>query len=311
MAKNDSVGWRQIIMTGFKEGPPAAACRYALSPLTAGKDVEQSDELEVLLAAKGLLRQWRGRLLALQQAGWERLRDHEKLRSYGNCPPVGIVETKGGTFSCRQYRICPFCWCRQYVLELMARIQRLVRQYPKAGVPFDLVEVRMDRRYPVNDYAADVLFHWIRVGKNTYYRENLAEAYGGFVLCSVEPPNYSKPDPCFRLYHRVLALIPKRLPTPGEEVAALNESETQKVTRKVLRTSRLTEHSIAAAVGRVCLYPAQLMTGSAEETVEILNAQSMSIDHSGPHPKKVFPIRMSEFYGVLRRKTATPVPVEL
>jgi len=268
--------------------------------------VEISDELKMKSTVAILVNTWRARLLVLQQAEWELIREPEKLRNLGNCPPVGIVESRGGTFSCRQYRICPFCWCRKYVLELFARIYAIRARCDKKRLPFDLIEMRTERLYPMQDYFLEAPFDWIKHCKASYYREQLPDAFGGFVLCTVEPPDYSKKERHYRLYQRMLALVPKRVPTPSVELSPMDSSEPQQESRQVQRASNPSVIAIAAAVGRVCIYPSQLMRGSATDTVKILNAQAMiwKKDRTG-QARKQFPVRMSEFYGILRRRRST------
>jgi len=302
-------GFRKIELTRVMQGPAASACRYALAPLTRGVDVEVSDDSKVRAASLGLINTWRARLLVLQQAGWESIREPEQLSRLGNCPPAGVAETKGGTFSCRKYRICPFCWCRQYVLEVFARIYAISSRFEATRQPFDLVEVRTERKYPIKSYLLAAPLDWIKHCKSGYYREYMPDAYGGFVLCTIEPPDYSARDRNYRLLQRVLALVPKRAPTPPVELARMDSDELQQESRKVRRTSNPALAAITAAVGRTCIYPKQLMQGNAKETVDILDAQAMTWkSESEGRARKQFPVRTSEFYGVLRQRRAPTIP---
>ncbi len=309
MASLVKAGFRKIELTKVKQGPAASACRYALAPLTRGVDVEISDDRKVRIAAAGLINTWRARLLVLQQAEWASVREPTQLSTLGNCPPVGIAETKGGTFSCRKYRICPFCWCRKYVLELFARIYTISSRFEASRQPFDLIEMRTERKYPVKNYLLDAPLDWIKHCKSGYYRTFLPDAYGGFVLCTIEPPNYSTGDRSYRLYQRMLALVPKRTPTPPVELSQMDSEEPQQECRKVRRASNPDSTTIAAAVGRACIYPKQLMQGNSKETVEILDAQSLSWQaEPGCQVRKKVPVRTSEFYGVLRRQLSPTIP---
>jgi len=308
--ESDKPGFfRELAAKKAKQGYAASACRYALTTLTGGKDVEvgKGREQVIVDAANGLLSAWRARLVVLQQAGWKSIDTASKLQVAGNCAPVGVATSSMSAFSCQRYHVCPFCWCRHRVLDLFARAREVWERQPEGPVPFDLVEVRNERLYPLENFYVDAAFDWIKRSKSKYYRLRLSDAYGGFMLCTVESPNYHKKERHYRLYQRILALVPKLAPTPSDELQPGDVGEFEQVTRSVRRTFSPDLRGLAAAVGRVCIYPAQMMRGNAKEIAEILNAQSVSHveDKKTGKLRRKVPVRMSEFYGVLRKQRVT------
>jgi hypothetical protein len=156
-------GIRKIKMVHVSGRWQHKASRYALSSLTSGKGVATSD-VAVKKAARDLTRTWRERLKGLRRAGWSKIIDGGGYVYAANCPPVGVIIDQTDLRSCQNPQVCPWCWCRRYVLNAWDRFDQLLFPPDKKGeiLPLDLIEICTDRIHPVSDGDVESALRWIK-----------------------------------------------------------------------------------------------------------------------------------------------------
>ena len=303
MSKNR---FRNFKVTNVRVDHKSQAYRYALSNLTGARGVFAADEFDklVISATARLQEQWRARVWGLRSLGWGPAGTPAGLISTMNCPPVGVFTNQPGLRRCKNYWVCPFCWCRQQIDSVFARVTEAISC---PAHDWDLVEVITTRKHPREDWAPQAIYDWVRHSKDTYLREYIPEAKGAFVLCTIEPPDIhsEKKQPFYTLRHRVLAVVLSQelRVMPPEEVVAKDGVLTK---RTVKRTLGLTKEHLGAVIGRVCMYPRAMLTGDIKETVRLLELRAPGTVNQSGKSKRAGGVRMSGFYGILRRRAYSP-----
>lgn len=266
-------------------------CRYALSSLTGPSGVE-ADECEVIAATKHLIERWRARLPVLRASGWSAVQEAYMYVFAANCPPTGVLIDQMDLHPCNRRTICPFCWSRYYAMEAFHKFERVLYPVGQEGSAlYDLIEVVSARRYPIAECCLEDALWFIKNRRADYYRKDLPRAKGGYILCSLEPPDFDSDNPSWLLTHRTLAIVAiDDLYTPKSEVI----TQTPQTVRTVKRIVQPTRRKLVGSIGRIAMYPTRLMTGPVEATVAILEACS---------PRGKPGCRMSGYYGKLHGKT--------
>ena len=280
-------------ITGVRKRYVDRAQRYALTPLTGarqkGKSIRQTDIIE---DSERLIERWRARVDALRKEGWQRPVGKSLVYTL-NCPPVGVTTNKK-TRPCNQYAVCPFCWCRRYVEPTYVSLE-FAYYDNEAGrpLPLDLIEVITVERLPEDEWPLHRLFDWIQHNRRVYLDENLPN-HGAFQLFSIEPsdPRIRSRPPYWEFKHRVLAIVDPHQNTPTDE------PEFEEQIRRVKRYPKISRKQLATAVGRVAVYPKQLMYGPKQKVAELLELKRTW----GGAGSKGF--RMSGLYGLLRNKSS-------
>lgn len=285
----------------------AKACRCALTELlgAAGNDPIGSPEYRVEISREGtysILRQykhlllaWRARLAELRQAGWGPIRDPTRFVFANNCPPAGVMVNRG-IRTCKRAQVCPWCWCRDYVMAPFDRLSQFL--YPDGGSrvgPYDLFEIHYRRYCHVPPWTlADVT----ELGQTLRLQRRLPGQLGAYSLTSLEPPLPGK-DPRYLLHTRVLYVLPHDCPA---ELAPSRQGDYLDVERSEQRISAPRRLDLVLALGRVARYPRRLFTGGVNQTVQVL--------HARPPGPRVRSVRAAEFYGCLRGLKPVVEPID-
>lgn len=304
-----------------------AACRYALSPVlhtaavVAGND-RNGDE-QIIEATKALQDSWRARVLALRRAGSEQLGRGKNWIYASNCSPIGIY-TMPPSRSCGHRQVCPFCWCRCYVVPLCRSMEYEI--YHGEGVTednptlSDILEIKVEWKFPQEKISIEQLFNRV-VGVTDagtiIERKSPVEQYsldGAFQIFTIEPPDPRGRNPVWKLTKRILGVghpvemqIPEELEWDAEELASRGLDPAIRCTRKVRTTLDVTRRGIAGAVGRVLQYPRGMLRGPENRIAEMMNYRVNYITPTArlreERPKKASGLRSANYYGVLRNKS--------
>ena len=260
---------------------------------------------EVGPLTEDLIRQWRARIGAITNGGWSpRLaaRGANAVNFARNCRPTFVI-SRPATRPCNHRLICPFCYAR-WVREIWQQIDgNFPAPDPEAEEEhaFNGREMRallLDDETLTDEnrtHSSTFRFHLV-ARKHTFYRDvlpspnphgmtvpehltdlladirvrraeiiKMVDPVGAFLYTTIEPWNGGTQ---WKMCHRQLF---KMLPTkefPSEIAIHTNGYVT--------RYARPTRKVIMKAVAKACQYPAGLMTGDAERTVELLAARQQS-----------------------------------
>lgn len=290
---------------GIRNSSIDKIARYVLQPVLGNNAVEPREDQEqaAVAAVKSLLKSWRARVFCLRGKGWTRA--DKLLLSMLNCPPIS-VKTKSRPKTvrrCKQHAICPFCWCWRYSVETYRRLLLALygteEQYltnPYTGEreqviprPLDLAEVVTTTEYPRKAFEAQQLLNLAAESRTKYLHR--IEYLGAFQLFTFEPSDPRVTEPVWRVKHRLLAVMfPESPDPPGLRTAKPPGSIS--CSRRIKRHKQIRKDMLRAATGRVCLYPEQMLRGSVEDAVQLLNAMN-------GHSSKGF--RTSAYYGTMRK----------
>jgi hypothetical protein len=293
---------------------PDCACRYALqgvldsAAVMASRDSRSSPA--AINAVLTLQASWRARVMTLRSLDLERLQG--KVWYFAaNCPPVSVYN-KQDTRPCHLRHLCPFCWARHRVVDLCDRLRYVYygdQPAPRAvygvrprqpAAALDLVEVRTEFCYPPDKCNVHDMLAAIDAGAG---RDSLIRRWkylGGYQLYVIEPPNRRDERPVWRWSRRLLAVAETGTQDPPEEVDVPVGAVA--AFRHVRRHTHITKRVLAGAVGRTCRYPAQLLYGSPQDTLEL----QRELHHFKRNPRSRFTARcfkVASNYGVLRNQS--------
>lgn len=314
----------QFEITKVGRGWLHKACRYALSSVLRNPEaVEPSDDEKgdaaVTAAVHGLTREWRQRVASLRGADWARVADAGWYFAI-NCPPAS-VKTKQRRRRCHLHQVCPYCWCSNYVIDICSRLQWVYygTNTPAATVecPYtgersriqprslDLIEVVTTYEWPTGARPLPMLFRdaaGIDASGKRYGRAGMIKKIGPIgaaQLFTIEPPDPRAEVPCWRWMQRVVMLVlpgsdlpQKQVDTPDGCLRAFRRMEVHKSIKLDI---------LSSVVGRVCQYPSQMLRGSVDRTVEILQHMN-EYKAPGSKAKQGRGFRAAGFYGAMRNK---------
>lgn len=304
---------REFVVRKIFSSWGAKAQRYCLSPLfpvgSKGALAEDVDEDEVphdgpagkiAHAILNIQKQWRVRLMDLRAEGWLRFSTPKDFNYAMNCPPVSVLTNQLQLTCCREYRVCPFCWARSYARDLYLAAEYAVygnnrtvwlaeAMHGDVKEQFrftDIITVVDSFWYPMANWkVADVLDDM----KKDYRRTAMQTTkFGAYTLSTLEPTKMVTQDTwAWKRMDRTLFLT-----NPGWESPAQERTHDQvSVTRQMQRVFMASRENIAAAVGRVCIYPAGMLHDAPKQAVDLLQACTASRQY------------FSAYYGVLRNRS--------
>lgn len=290
---DDSEKRLRFHVTGLLNGARYRAQRYALSSLITTTDTDGASggyNRRFVAGVPALLELWRTRLWLLRNRGWNNTEGSNWLFTL-NCPPAGVLTWPCRTYTCRQARICPFCWARDYVGYIYDRIERYLFYAAPPGTSepvniADIITLVDTYRWPIELSPADIAIK-ISVLRESY-AASLRAGLGGSLLWSVEPSDVRKSlSEHWVVKARMLKLI------PGNDRFTLpSDFDLERVVSREFGVGR---RALVAAVGRTLRYPRQLMFGPPGPIVTWLN--SLHVKGSSGRSK---PVRLLSLYGVLR-----------
>ena len=239
---------------------PARACRWTVLSriLTKSKKLPIFKlDAEVVRAVNRVIFLWRRQLLRLRDLGWSPMLT-KKFQYARNCEPsvVSMKPAIGGDHSrfCNLMDICPWCWCRQRVLEVYSRLQvglaraGMVWEKGRREYPLKLALSRTSTEcqtwddpgilydYPESDYQVA--------------RGSVGErALGTLGVMSVSPRKAST-----LLHMAFVALLPLDYPTKPKSRVVMVPST----------------RNLGRLVAEMCPYPRGLLLGKPEVVLPIL-----------------------------------------
>lgn len=238
-----------------------------LMPLTG----TLGDDDQVVASTKKLEGRWRGRVMALAEAGWPGLCGNDpkpwRNRRYAlNCRPSFII-TPERTRCCRHRQVCPFCWAR-WVREVWLQVDRafFTDTDGRGHSSHDLlllsrVLVAPHRVTDKFDRKVDFIPAFIEGRKRTRSRElSQKGVLGGFetIHAGVEP------DRRWKLDIRQVAMVAADFPTP--EFPANSMATCHRLVRPGRR-------DVVKAVATCCRYPTFLMRAEPAYVLSYLAAR--------------------------------------
>lgn len=295
------------------------ACRIALKPLfdivqasaSAADLPKPAGKLGEMRRAFALtIDAWRQRLAELAAAGWPRVQTPQSFAYAANCLPAACSVPYQRLRACRQRQVCPWCWCRQYVQTTFHRFHRVLYGSTSRGkeAAYGLVEVYTDRYYPIEGpfawSARDPASSFVCYQKGNYVRQVFSDTPGAAVLCSLDPVYPESSPPCWRLRHRVLALVRHDDTRDFYREPQLFDAEIVGgvwARRHVTPIPAPTRSDLVLAVGRYAAYPVGLWVGEAGRALEAIRAVSaVTFRDAAGKLKKQGGVRCSALYGELR-----------
>lgn len=296
------------------------ACRFALSGLFSACARPLSPELQgmtaewkILRQAQDLLLAWRRRVDLLGNHGVEAFLGKRGVYAK-NCAPVGVMTAQTALKRCNARAVCPWCWAHYRVREPFYRCERLLYPDPSRAVcdQFSLVLVQTERFYPAGAdgwMPSDLFRGWISRHKGDYYREYFTDAVGGTTLCSIEPPS-AIDQRCWRVYHRVLAVVPAdstRDYWVNPELGPEEERNGAYAHRYLHRFDSPRRSDLVRAVGLFGDYPSGMMFGDPGYVSEICQACCATSVSDGSKKYRIGGARLSAVYGQLRGQLEFPI----
>lgn len=241
---------------------------------------------------------WRKRLSELQKLGWDRTQRGGWLR-LANCPPP-FTYTWEESRTCRNAHVCPFCWSR---LVTRATYDRLVwamfghdhaytvdaktgKSVPAVSQRWDVIDA-VSRTFLKELASPELLLFELSKGLGSVHQFFRNHALGAYALSTVEP----EPSGGWWVVRRGLVVV-----RPDLSVALPEPTELLSYRRL---SGPATHEDLARIVGRVCQYPAGLLTADAAEALKIIKARQ---GHRGPG--KPQPPKLAMCYGALRNNRA-------
>lgn len=271
------------------------AQRYSiLAPLT-GPKIDDLEDIKQAIYAVRQLRQTR--LLAMRNLGLADLLLGDNFKFALNCPP-GSVGTNQPMRPCRRARTCPFCWGREVVVDAYQRLEYGVfgttelTRYNEATkkrehVPprlMDLIEIKTAQHIAT-------LAESVELAANPAAFLRGMPAHGGYALSTIEPA-----EDGWRVTRRGLALVDPSCALSEACVQTANQRWEQvqvvdgvPLRHDIRRTyAGIQRKNLVFAVGRTCMYPADLLRGDLQRVMEIMEASRNK--------------RFSVYYGILRNR---------
>ncbi len=248
---------------------PSRAGRYALS-LLEPTAADGSDE-EIIDAFTSLRDRWRKQLELLYGGYWQ---SDSAWEHAANCPPLGIKSTKRRYRPCRRRHLCPFCWGRQYAVTPYKRLVAALRQP-------DLPPLRLVEATAVQSLACGLsgegmlqMRQYCKQSRDRLLRRVLKRSFGGFSLAVLDPRKATADDSKTRPWQgqlRALLLWPESRPFPelaDKGFTPEGAEEPLPLWQLAVRNEPLAttpEGQLAAACGRVALFPTGLMAHLPEQ----------------------------------------------
>jgi hypothetical protein len=279
----------------------------ALSGLLAGQTLEAGSDAAAFDDTKKALRRlnakWRSRLTELRRLGWKTAKG-SAWEKHVNCPPPFAYTTQQARH-CRASLICPFCWSRMIAADLFDKVEwSIFGSTIKAESepdPYDIVEI-ISTEYSTGNKPFQ---HRLRDLQKSLPHKNHRDVFGtyavgSFAMITTEPCNGGED---WKFVRRVLAIVE---PEFDSDKLPRATSTTHRRRHKFgsytdpggATQQECSRETIAAAVGRVCQYPAGLITQPGDKVLTMLR-QRQSIRSGEKRPP-----RLTECYGLLRNGPA-------
>lgn len=301
-SKSGSV-YRHFAFRLIPNTPVARAIKYALiHPVMKPHSADfLFEDVTVKTALRQVQQSWRDQVSELQRVKWSDMVKPAGWSVGVNCPPVFSLSKKPTPRTCHKYLVCPFCWSRQVVSETFFRLEydlygttrntRLTASDELSAevepLPLDIVElIRTD--VTGFDTTADELTD-LAYRSRSDFRDKFMDTRGALSLSTLEPLSDT-----WKLTRRLLIVISKDY--PDSEIP--EETDRLYVRR---HSEEMTKDKLAGIVGRVCAYPAGMLSGDAARVREILDARrgnKMNVNNNARGTAK----RLMIFYGKLRNK---------
>lgn len=292
------------------------AARYALQSVMPPDSVEpgttDDSSQKVCRALQGVADEWHARVMELRELGWENAQDG--LSFLLNCPPPSVM-TKERKYTCRNYMVCPFCWCRTYPVELWRRFHRVFYPdmpekdrdgegieftAPKKALPYDLLEIRTTTKFDYKtEDLVDKLGTLLQPRQAEYLRS--LNSPGASQIYTFEPPNMQQDEPHWLFNHRILALYYPMDRSPSEELTERLPWSMDRSERTIRRHCGITYDRLLGAIGRTYLYPKQMLRGPARYVMQVLKYYRR---RSHRDRNRKLRLRASQMYGLLRNAKA-------
>ena len=301
-SKSEGV-YRHFAFRFIPDTPVAKAMKYALiHPVMSPHSADfLFEDVTVKTALRQVQQSWRDQVSGLQRVKWSDVVNPIGWRVGINCPPMFSLCKKPAPRPCHKYLICPFCWSRQVVSETFFRLEydlygttrstRLTASDELSAevepLPLDIVElIRTD--ITGFDHTAEELTD-LAYQSRADFRDKFVNMRGALSLSTLEPLTDS-----WKLTRRLLIVISKDY--PDSEIP--EETDHLYVRR---HNEEMTKDKLAGIVGRVCAYPAGMLSGDAVRVREVLDARrgnKLNVNNNARGTSK----RLMSFYGKLRNK---------
>ncbi len=202
-----------------------------------------------------ILKSWRIRVSILSDHGWScaQGKDFQYIR---NCPPYGIqvIDENPAARRCCRRRICPWCYSKTVVATAYEAVEQTLYQgerRPDRGLWLHAIQRRWS--WSLEDVTVKDVFD----GADSQRRADTGGdgVIGSFTLARVQPAK----DNCIELVRSTILVV------KDGELPGLAEGGRTKSLKKVKKAS------MADLVGWACHYPAGVMYGDPQLTVEILD----------------------------------------
>lgn len=246
----------------------------------------------VYAMTEGMVRMWRARVGALSNAGWvpNPSSDHGILYAR-NCRPTFAI-TSPPTRPCHLRQLCPFCyarWVRDMWLDIDAQFPMGKRHDPEEEAPENLRSILIDDE---PQHSNDFRFHLVErhhyvysdalIGGETHPDDvthrlsdllqlvmgarkkaiQLVQPIGALSFTTVEP---GRKTDRWKFHHRQLFKIPANQELP--------EGWADRTHGPIYRHERPTRKVVLQSVARALRYPADIIRGDVDRTVQILQAK--------------------------------------
>lgn len=290
---------------GIRKRASDRAGRFSLRPLlnlTFDSVSEDQPEIWENLALEydHAGRVWRGRLLALKSHGAVCVQNPKRLIYARNCPEAGVWHDQKYMIPCGIRQICPWCWYRSYTQDLFEALWFFLFGNVTHPEPTHAYDLHLCRVTEIWERELPLASAYDRIQELRPRKlEELVDYEGAFQIFTVSPSDRRvSRRPGWKITQHVLAVTTQG--TPGfreefvrEELAGLRFRSCLVDVGDGLNGPGLTANSLVPPVGYTCLYPLQLLRGSIDQTVEILNHRSQQ-GQAGS--------RLCSYYGALRNK---------
>ena len=208
----------------------------------------------LLSMTQEVMTQWRARVSALHDIGWDRVQDANYYYAR-NCPPFGVkTETKARV--CTHLRICPWCWARMVTSLcwdklLQGTFASKNAKEAKVSIPgMSFLSFSYEKSFDLDELEKAVM---------TLKRDRMREVHsvkssGAYVVQTIWPnADY------FTLVRRGLIVMK---PGMSLEEFDIRTDVLDKVDRPML----------VKVVGYICKYPVAMMRCKPEQAIEVMAA---------------------------------------
>lgn len=235
-------------------GAAASATRRAVfGPLYGRRYRSVKNAAGLLKLHEETQKRLRLRLTALYQADWRPLHKHPPSLQYArNCPPFSVWQNAPSQ-PCKRHRLCPNCHARMVTFNFFRALEHVYYGDPGATrlLRPDLRPWLLRRRVDSDASAEDL----IRVLIEHRATDRQDEAVGSMTWIWLSPSREHR----FATGRSTILLLPRGIiPSGGKS--------------QVTTIDRLNRAKLAGLVAQATPYPASMLHGDLELTIEALNA---------------------------------------